>query len=492
MRLPSSPRRWIGCSSIPAILFFLTFAISMYAAAAYAVTWQQDVPISDYPMWSLTGPAIATGPDSRIHIVWAEQLGEDMGDQVFYRSGNGIEWYPIVQISNSYGTSNPAIAIDGAGRIHVAWSDWDDGQDGIFYRRFEAGSWTPAVRLNNYDGRRANHPRLAADPDGTVHLVWEQGEVYPPPVYGVIYYAHWDGSTWSAQEPLTEGTIIAAEPAIAVAPNGNVHVLWQDNRTGTDRVYHRERVAGVWSTTAMVGSGIDPMRHADIAVTPSGGVHAVMAREQATTRVCYSKLGDAGWPEPFPLASNPSDFPRMATSRCGDAHSDVHIVWQEYAPGASVIAYLNIHGLAFGSPEQVTNGTADAVHAAISADPICNLDVVWLDNRESLSMQGVYYREGIAAPAGVDGVGSGGLAGIDCAPNPFTDRAMFRISGAASGTLRIFDAAGRAVRSIGVLDGTTREIGWDGRDDAGEPLGSGVFFYRIDGAAGTGRVIRLR
>jgi hypothetical protein len=481
----------IGCPSIPAILLFLALAF-IHHPCADAVSWQDDVTVSDYPMWSLTGPAVATDADARTHIVWSEQLGEDMGDQVFYRSGSGDDWSPVVQLSNSYGTSNPTIVVDLAGRIHVAWSDYDDGQEGIFYRRFESGAWTPAARLNDYNGRNAGHPRLAADPDGTVHLVWDQGDFYPPPVYAEIYYSHWDETTWTAQEPLTEGANIAVEPAMAVAANGDVHVLWQDNITGTDRVYHRERVEGVWSAATVIGSGSEPVRHPDIAVSPSGDVHAVMVRGQSTPRVCYSRLSGTGWLDPTALTSNQSDFPRIATSRCGDAHSDVHIVWQESGGAVSVITYMNIHGLSFGAPEPITGGTANAVHAAISVDPICNLDVAWQDNRESTFMQGVYYMQGIVSASGVDGFGPGRTAEIVCAPNPFDERATFRMPTGASGTVRIYDAAGRIVRSLEFVGGTGREIRWDGRNDAGEPLGPGVYFYRLDGTPEAGRVVRLR
>ena len=54
-------------------------------------------------------------------------------------------------------------------------------------------------------------------------------------------------------------------------------------------------------------------------------------------------------------------------------------------------------------------------------------------------------------------------------------RAEIRFSLAASGTahVTVYDVAGRKVRE------GRHALPWDGRDDAGESIGSGVYFVRI-------------
>ncbi len=61
----------------------------------------------------------------------------------------------------------------------------------------------------------------------------------------------------------------------------------------------------------------------------------------------------------------------------------------------------------------------------------------------------------------------------------------------------IWDAAGRKVRSIGVgdLGPGVRHVVWDGRDDGGRRVGSGVYFFRVvhrDGKTGTKRLVMLK
>jgi hypothetical protein len=60
----------------------------------------------------------------------------------------------------------------------------------------------------------------------------------------------------------------------------------------------------------------------------------------------------------------------------------------------------------------------------------------------------------------------------------------------------LFDVQGRALRTLhrGPLARGTTSLAWDGRDGAGRMLGSGLYFLRIDSAAGrfTTRIVRTQ
>ncbi|HSG27180.1 MAG TPA: FlgD immunoglobulin-like domain containing protein, partial [Candidatus Krumholzibacterium sp.] len=73
-----------------------------------------------------------------------------------------------------------------------------------------------------------------------------------------------------------------------------------------------------------------------------------------------------------------------------------------------------------------------------------------------------------------------------CYPNPFNPctRISFDLGAPCQVDLRIFDVAGRLVRTL--VDehrrgGRFEEI-WDGRDDRGGKVASGVYFYRLRAA----------
>jgi len=74
-------------------------------------------------------------------------------------------------------------------------------------------------------------------------------------------------------------------------------------------------------------------------------------------------------------------------------------------------------------------------------------------------------------------------------PNPFNPTTTIACELARSGpvTLDVYDTAGRRVRRLldaVVLDAGRAEVAWDGRDDRGRGVGSGVYLYRLVTATG--------
>jgi hypothetical protein len=84
------------------------------------------------------------------------------------------------------------------------------------------------------------------------------------------------------------------------------------------------------------------------------------------------------------------------------------------------------------------------------------------------------------------------------APNPFHAVTTIRFSMPDAGRagLVINDVTGRRVRTLldGVVAAGDQGYVWDGRDDAGRAVASGVYFYRLEAAAKseTGRVQVLK
>jgi hypothetical protein len=69
-------------------------------------------------------------------------------------------------------------------------------------------------------------------------------------------------------------------------------------------------------------------------------------------------------------------------------------------------------------------------------------------------------------------------------PNPFnpTTAINFTLSAKENVTLAIYDVSGRLVKTLvsGTRDLGTHSVTWDGRDNTGTTVGSGVYFYRLD------------
>ncbi|RKZ11746.1 hypothetical protein DRQ50_13060, partial [bacterium] len=83
-------------------------------------------------------------------------------------------------------------------------------------------------------------------------------------------------------------------------------------------------------------------------------------------------------------------------------------------------------------------------------------------------------------------------------PNPFNPATSlsFTVPQAGPVEVRIFDVRGRRVGTIHHLAATAgpQTVAWDGRDNRGHDLGSGVYLVRVDTSAGTvgGKMLLLR
>jgi hypothetical protein len=109
------------------------------------------------------------------------------------------------------------------------------------------------------------------------------------------------------------------------------------------------------------------------------------------------------------------------------------------------------------------------------------------------------FEYGAGSVTGIPGDGPAG-AGVPLRvwPNPARSgsRIAFRLAEAGPVRVDVFDVAGRAVRTLleGRLDAGDHEISWEGRDERGIAVPSGVYFLRVlssDGVRHT-RVLRLR
>jgi len=112
-----------------------------------------------------------------------------------------------------------------------------------------------------------------------------------------------------------------------------------------------------------------------------------------------------------------------------------------------------------------------SVTLAVGEEP---LDLVFRSPRTST---------GVESPAAAVGR-------LRAVPNPFNPRTEIRFTSAAGGrcTVRIYDVAGRCVRSLDagqVPAGGEGAVVWRGRDDAGRELASGAYFARLQNEDGS-------
>jgi hypothetical protein len=159
-----------------------------------------------------------------------------------------------------------------------------------------------------------------------------------------------------------------------------------------------------------------------------------------------------------------------------------------------------------------------AVEVAIDYDPGCrepqHLCIARIDGGVTLLLDSYLDRANRQVVAYVERLGSFGLlwdehvesrdrvtAGLGLlrnSPNPFGDRTAisYTVSVPTRVRLEILSVEGRLVRGLveGVVSPGTHRVSWDGTDQSGRPVASGVYLYRLSSGAEclTSKMVILR
>jgi hypothetical protein len=209
-------------------------------------------------------PALAKAPDGTVWLAYvAYQPGKPIlnervqagafeslvptghGDQIRLMRFDGKVWYsPIKVTEGGLDVWRPAVAVDGLGRILVAWSQQVDGDWDIFYRLYTPGkaggdgAWSNVVRLTKQPG--CDFQVVAAtDSTGTVWLAW-QG--WRNDNFDIFVAALADRHPWREPRAISDSKANDWSPAIATDSKGNVYVAWDTYDKGNYDV--RLRVLG--------------------------------------------------------------------------------------------------------------------------------------------------------------------------------------------------------------------------------------------------------
>src|SRR5207244_3305808 len=237
-----SIRRMVPIIAVIALLTVAVLAVFNSAAAATPATphFGPNVMITQTPVYTAGNPSIAVGSDGVAYLAFAGWAGPTTGTDVFFtKSANGRTWTPPVRVNNdatAFAQTNPSLALDSGNNISIAWVDGRSGNQDIWFSRSTNGgqSFSPNVLVNLVTTNAQTEVRIAVDPVDPmlIHAVWTDTRAAGNPD---IYYANsTDGGLSFNPSSRVNNDAGAAEqgsPAIAVAPNRDVDVVWRDARS---------------------------------------------------------------------------------------------------------------------------------------------------------------------------------------------------------------------------------------------------------------------
>lgn len=159
----------------------------------------------------------------------------------------------------------PAVAVDGAGRTWVFWSQNEKGNFDLFARPVTDGSPGPVIRITRDAGSDID-PAAATDSEGNVWVAWQgwrNGK-------GSIFAAKQQGNAFSATMTVATSKGNEWNPAIAADARGNVTVAWDSYRAGNYDIFLRTATAGKWGAETAVAATPRYEAHPAIAYEPGG------------------------------------------------------------------------------------------------------------------------------------------------------------------------------------------------------------------------------
>jgi hypothetical protein len=242
------------------------------------------------------------------------------------------------------------------------------------------------------------------------------------------------GQTWSIAQRINDDTSRPSSwqwfATMSVAPNGRIDVIWNDNRD--------------------TGAATNAMLYYSFSI--DGGL--TWSVNQQLSPVWASNIG---WPNQNKIG----DYYDMVSDNVGAS-----LAWAATFNGEQDVYYTRI-----GDWDCNGNGVADSLDIATKQSADFNENGIPDEC------------EGIQSGAG-DAVAAGWRL-LPNVPNPFNPETVIRYEVPDAGgrvTLRVYDVEGRLVGTLAdrYERGGIRQVTWDGRDNDGRPVASGLYFYRLE------------
>lgn len=267
-------------------------------------------------------PQVAAGPGSTATVVWSRFNGSNSIVQERRIGSSGEPAEATASLSAAGGNAiEPQVAVAGDGTATVVW-DRFDGSNWIVQAQHLDAAGAPEGGAANLSagGGDAAEPQLAPASDGAATVAWDRfdGSSF------VVQARRLDsgGKPAGSAVDLSAAGRDAAEPAVAIAPNGTATVLWS-RFDGTAFVVQRRDLApgGTLSATASLSAVGRSAGHPALSWGDDGTLAMTWNRFNGSADVVQAKtvplvLPPPPDPEPEPTPEGgPSGSPAGATPK---------------------------------------------------------------------------------------------------------------------------------------------------------------------------------
>jgi hypothetical protein len=271
-------------------------------------------------------PAVAIDSGDGIHVVW-QDLTSGIAEICYKRSlSGGTTWSALQHLTWNSGASEcPAVAADSSNGIHVVWQDDTPGNVEIYYvKSSDRGATWGAARRLTWEYGVSVRPAIVVDSADRIHVAWQDDKTGTTEIY---YRQSTDaGENWSAVRRLTWTSGISEYPALAVGSGTNIYVVWHDDTPGNLEIYFKRSTDGgtTWDAAKRLSWTSGDCWAPDIA-KGSGNALLVVYCSEYDIFIKKSTDGGSSWSIAKRLTWNTEN---VGTVVAVDSMNTIHLMWQ--------------------------------------------------------------------------------------------------------------------------------------------------------------------
>jgi dTDP-4-dehydrorhamnose 3,5-epimerase-like enzyme len=390
-------------------------------------SWGEDQRVTDAAGDGYK-PSGAIDQDGTLHVVWQDYRYAHW--EIYHITYDGYSWSASERVTAKVtgDSKNPSIATDEDDNLHLVWCDDRDGNDEIYWKECCSGipakpeiiSIEPAI---GYRGETAYHVALFGSgfifPDSVwlekegegrlvaLNLKLESHEMMTVDIgLQAACLGFWDVITWNPDGQMdtlvsafnvtperwgedirltydSAGSYTSGNYAHCIAADslGNLSIVWYDDRTGTEQVYHKRYDSGGWGEAECLTHAAEPARCPAVCMDLEGNTHVVWEDDRAGHPEVYYEMYDGlTWTPDTCLTcdSIKSEKPCLVA----DDQGAPHLAWLDYRDGSGKIYYKKkLDGGGWSSDERVTDLSGKAKSPSIAVDRTGKVHAAWIDVR---------------------------------------------------------------------------------------------------------------
>ena len=445
-------------------------------------------------------PSIATQSDGGFMVVWEDFRNNNSDIYLKRFNSSGQPLGGDFRVNDSLGYVNhglPDIACNDSGNFVVVWQDEREGLD-IYGQCFDhlGNPVGENFKVNGDSGTDLhNSPSCDMSTSGDFVVVWAAKAGSVQNIYGRLFWSNGQPKDTCFKINDDGQQVDHLGPKVSMDSLGNLVVAWEDKRDGQDRIYlQRYNSNGVKLGNNFPlpgGSPSSARSDPDLDLNHKGEFVVVWIESEEVFAQRYNSsatpIGDN-----ILVVDNPSSLPENPKVKVTENGYFV-IAWTDHRrQGSDIYFQTYLNGSPQGLNRLVNTDPGHALQIFPDIDLWSNhLYSVWMDNRiaehgfdiffNTLNFKETEVEDGDEEPDLPEK-----FALYQNYPNPFNPSTsiQFKVQGGQSPiytSLKIYNIRGQLVKTLVEEEKSPGDyqVIWDGTNDEGKEVASGIYFYQL-------------